>query len=68
MLRTAISILSALLVIIQGWQRRQELKEQQRAADSLADNPVEWYNDHFNGVRGDTTDAADKTDADRDKQ
>ena len=68
MLKTAISLLSALLAIVQGWQLRRELEEQQRAADELADNSVDWYNDHFGGVRGDKSVDADKADADSDKQ
>jgi hypothetical protein len=68
MLKTAIKLLSALLAIVQGWQLRRELEEQQRAADELADNPVHWYNSHFGGVRDDKSDDADKTDADSDKQ
>jgi hypothetical protein len=67
MLRTAIKLLSALLGLIQGWQLRRELKEQQRAADELADDPVDWYNDHFDGVRDDKADDADKADTDSDR-
>ena len=67
MLRTAIKVLSALLALVQGWQQRRELKEQQRAADELADNPVDWYNDHFDGVRDDKADDADKADTDGDR-
>ena len=67
MLKTAISLLSALLAIVQGWQLRRELEEQQRAADELANNPVHWYNSHFDGVR-DKPNNADKADADSDKQ
>jgi len=66
MLKTAISLLSALLAIVQGWQLRRELKEQQRAADKLADDPVDWYNDHFSGVRDDQPSDTDKTDTDSD--
>jgi hypothetical protein len=68
MLRTAIKLLSALLAIVQGWQLRRELREQQRAADELADNPVDWYNDLFNGVRDDQPSDTDKADTDSDKQ
>ena len=67
MLKTAISLLSALLAIVQGWQLRRELKEQQRAADELADNSVGWYNSHFDGLRDKPNDA-DKADTDSDKQ
>jgi len=68
MLKTAINILSALLAIVQGWQLRRELEEQQRAADELADNPVDWYNDHFDGLRDEQSGYANKADADSDKQ
>ena len=68
MLKTAISLLSALLAIVQGWQLRRELEEQQRAADELADNPVDWYGQHFGGVRDEQPGDADKADADSDKQ
>jgi|AntRauTorcE11897_2_1112592.scaffolds.fasta_scaffold63798_2 hypothetical protein len=66
MLKTAIKVLSALLALVQGWQQRRELKEQQRAADELADNPVDWYNDHFDGVRDDKAGDADEADTDGD--
>jgi len=47
MLKTAIKILSALLAIVRSWQLRRELEEQQRAADELADNPVDWFSLKF---------------------
>ena len=67
MLKTAISLLSALLAIVQGWQLRRELEEQQRAADELAENSVDWYNSHFDGLHDDNSDDADKADTDSDK-
>jgi hypothetical protein len=67
MLRIAIKLLYALLALVQGWQLRRELKEQQRAADDLADNSVDWYNSHFDGVRDDKADDPDKADTDSDK-
>jgi len=68
MLKTAIRVLSALLALVQGWQRRRELEEQQRVADEMADDPVEWYNDHFFGLRDDKPNDADKADTDSDKR
>ena len=68
MLKTAISLLSALLAIVQGWQLRRELREQQRAADELANDPVDWYNDHFGGMRDEQLGDADKADTDSDRQ
>jgi len=68
MLKTAIKILSALLAIVRSWQLRRELEEQQRAADELANDPVDWYNSHFDGMHDDKSDDADKADADSDKQ
>ena len=67
MLKTAIKILSALLAIVRSWQLRRELEEQQRAADDLADHPVDWYNSHFDGMHDDKSDDADKADTDSDK-
>jgi hypothetical protein len=68
MLKTAIKILSALLAIVRSWQLRRELEEQQRAADELANDPVDWYNSHFDGMHDDKSDDADKADTDSDKQ
>ena len=67
MLKTAISLLSALLAIVQGWQLRRELEEQQRAAEELADNPIDWYNEHFGGMHDEQPDDADKADTDSDR-
>jgi len=64
MLKTAIKILRILLVLVQKWQSRRELNEKQREADNLANSPTDWYNDHFDGVRDDKTDNADKANAD----
>jgi hypothetical protein len=68
MLKTAIKILSALLAIVRSWQLRRELEEQQRAADELANDPVDWYNSHFDGMHDDKSDDADEAHADSDKQ
>ena len=67
MLKTAIKILSALLAIVRSWQLRRELEEQQRAADELANDPVDWYNSHFDGMHDEQPDDADKADAESDK-
>ena len=67
MLKTAIKILSALLAIVRSWQLRRELEEQQRAADELANDPVDWYNSHFDGMHDEQPDDADEADAESDK-
>ena len=67
MLKTAIKILSTLLAIVRSWQLRRELEEQQRAADELANDPVDWYNSHFDGMHDEKSDDADKADTDSDR-
>lgn len=36
-----------------------KVEEKQHERDKLENDPADWFNDHFGGVRGNTTEAAD---------
>jgi hypothetical protein len=57
-----IAVLDRLLALLQGWVARQEHKKAQEARDALEQNPADWFDTHFNGVRTDSTSKTDKTD------
>ena len=69
MIASILKILSALVKVIERVHRKRKTEERQSDRDALEDNPDLWVNQHFGGVRDDSTrDDADKTDANnRDK-
>lgn len=57
-MRTLLNILAGLLLLIQSWQAKKEQEDAQQQADKINDDPVDWFNNHFNRVQ-----SPDKTNA-----
>ena len=65
MIASILKILSALVAVIERVYRKRKTEERQSDRDALEDNPDLWVNQHFGGVRDDSTrDDAYKTDVD----
>ena len=65
MIASILKILSALITVIERVYRKRKTEEIQADRDALEDNPDLWVNQHFGGVRDDSTrDVANKTDTD----
>ena len=67
-MRAAFEALAALLRIVERLIRARKQKQMQDKRDALEDNPAEFFNNHFDGVRNDTKSHSDKTDIDSNKQ
>lgn len=62
-------LLTALVKAVERFFKRKEAREAQDERDKLEENPANWYNDHFGGVRKQQPDdSANKADANSDSK
>ena len=51
LLELVLSLLNRLLSAIDKQHKRQEQQQHEERVNDVQENPVNWFDDHFNGVR-----------------
>lgn len=48
-MRTLLNIIAGLLLLIQSYKAKKEQADAQQQADQISQDPVDWFNTHFDG-------------------
>jgi len=48
-MKTLLNIVAGLLLLVQSYRATKEQADAQKQADSISKDPVDWFNNHFDG-------------------
>ncbi|UJH95893.1 Rz-like protein [Pantoea phage Nufs112] len=48
-MKALLNIVAGLLLLLQSYKVDKEQKDAQEQADSISEEPADWFNDHFSG-------------------
>jgi len=68
MINKIVSILYALANFLEKLRAKREQKDAQKSRDQLEDDPAEWYDNHFSGLRNSDSKDADEANDKHDRE
>lgn len=57
-MRVLLNILAGLLLLVQSYRAKKEQTDAQQQANQISQDPVDWFNTHFDGGMQQSTEAS----------